>query len=89
MSEMKNRLRVTIVKALGRDIEPTSIKGEDMIHELGITSIDALEILIWIENEYGIHIDDGDLSQALVSSLDALESYVTGKLSAVPAAAGP
>lgn len=81
MDSINNRLRTVIARALGRNIDPSSIVGEHLIEELGITSVDALEILIHVENEFEIHIDDGDLSQALVSSLANLEAYIEPRLS--------
>lgn len=74
------RLRKTIVKALQSNIPPEAIKGENMIEELNISSIDSLEILVWIENEFRIMIDDSDLSQELIMSLENLKTYVTNKL---------
>jgi acyl carrier protein len=74
------RLRKTIVKALQSNIPPEAIKGENMIEELNISSVDSLEILVWVENEFGIMIDDSDLSQELIMSLDNLKAYVVSKL---------
>ena len=62
--------------------QPEEIGGSDLIAELGITSIDALEILINVEIEFGIEVDDEDLSAALVSSLGNLGTYVERRLSA-------
>lgn len=74
------RLRKTIVKALQSSIPPEAIKGENMIEELDISSVDSLEILVWVENEFGIMIDDSYLSQELIMSLENLKAYVVSKL---------
>lgn len=79
---IQKRLREVIVKALNLDVDPADIKSENMIEELGISSVDALEILIWVENEFDIMIDDNDLSQELVSSLTNLEGYIRERVSA-------
>ena len=79
---IQKRLREVIVKALNLDVDPADIKSENMIEELGISSVDALEILIWVENEFDIMIDDNDLSQELVSSLTNLEGYIRERISA-------
>jgi acyl carrier protein len=76
MSEIKNTLRKLMAQTLGCSTQPDEIKGEDLITELGITSVDSLEILIAIESEFKITIPDEDLNQKLVSSLDSLESYI-------------
>lgn len=79
MSTIADRLRAVIVRALDLKIEPPALVGQDLITELGITSVDALEILIWVENEFGVHIDDNDLSRELVSSITRLEDYITAR----------
>lgn len=79
--DINARIRSTIVSALARKISPDEITGEDLVSELGMTSVDALEVLIRIEGEFGIVIDDSDLSQQLVSSLEHLSDYVREKLS--------
>ena len=56
------------------------IEGSDLILELGINSVDALEILIWVENEFGIQIEDEDLNADLITSLDNLSNYVLSKM---------
>ncbi|PCI41253.1 MAG: hypothetical protein COB46_04445 [Rhodospirillaceae bacterium] len=76
------RLKTVIAKSLNRNIVAEGIKGENMVDELGMTSVDALEVLIHVEHEFGIFIDDADLSQALVASLDRLAKYVDEKMPA-------
>jgi len=80
--DMRAQLKQTIVKALNSDLDPETIVGDHLIEELGISSVDALEVLIWIENDFGIRIEDEDLSQELVDSLDNLEAYVRAKVEA-------
>jgi len=79
-TEIHNRLRTTIADALNRGISPSDIVGVNMIEELGMTSVDALEVLIHVESEFNIMIDDSDLSQELVTSLDNLADYVNRKM---------
>lgn len=73
---IKQTLRRLIVSTLKRDMKPEIIKGDNLISELGITSVDSLEILIAIESEFGITVHDEDLNQSLISSLDALSQYI-------------
>ncbi len=78
--DTKSKLRNIIAEALNLTIKPEDIVGENLIEELGISSVDALEILIRLESEFEIMINDEDLSQELVSSLANLERYIDGKL---------
>jgi acyl carrier protein len=75
-SETKNQLRRVIVEALKLDQDPDTIPDEGLRNKLGIDSVTGLELLIWVENEFGIQIDDGDLSVELIDSLDVLGAYV-------------
>ncbi len=81
--DLDTRLRTIIASTLNRNIDPAKVTGNALIDDLGISSVDALEILIRVESEFGIMIEDGDLSQDLVNSFDALARYVRGKM--VPA----
>lgn len=79
-ADITTTLRKIIVKALRLDKAPEEIKGDNLISELGITSIDSLEILINVEIAYDILIPDEDLNQNLVSSLAALAGYVEARI---------
>ena len=80
MSNTQERLRKVVVSALRLDRDPATIPTTGLRDELGIDSIAGLELLIWVENEFGIQIDDEDLSVALVDSLDTLAAYVEARL---------
>lgn len=73
---IKQRLRQVLVDSLKLNRSPESIPDTNLVAELGIDSINSLEFLVWVENEFGIEIADEDLSVALVDSLDHLATYV-------------
>lgn len=83
MDNIKEKVSEIVIKTMKSSLSPSEIKGADLIHEFGISSVDALEILIGIESEFGITIDDNDLSQELVSTLDNLVNYVQKHLQLV------
>ncbi|AUX26881.1 acyl carrier protein [Sorangium cellulosum] len=87
MNDVRSRLRRVIVRGLRLDRSPESIPETNLTQELGIDSINSLELLVWVENEFDIQIDDADLSTALVDSLDTLASYVSARLAAKGTAA--
>jgi len=81
MSEAANvpisdKLREVIVKALRKDINPSQVPNERLAEELGISSVDALEILINVEVAFNVRVHDEDLGGHLLESLDSLTSYV-------------
>ena len=55
------------------------VLDNDLIAELGINSVDALEIFVWVENTFDIQIDDEDLSAELLGSIDYLCDYIYKK----------
>lgn len=76
MERIEERLRELFVKSLRLQISPAEVGETDLIKTLGIDSVSALEVLIWVENEFNITIDDQDLSPALVNSLSTLANYI-------------
>lgn len=57
-----------------------SIKEDtDLIHDIGLNSIDALEFLVIVEREFSVIIDDEDLSAELIQTLGNLSDYLLKK----------
>lgn len=76
---IKEQIKEIIVQCLSSQIVKEDIIGNDLINELGINSVDALEIFVWIENTFEIQIDDEDLNSELIASLDNIAEYVFRK----------
>jgi acyl carrier protein len=72
----KERLLGVYVQALRSARDPAELPHDGLVAELGIDSITALEILIFVEEEFGVTIEDEDLSPALIDSVDTLARYV-------------
>jgi acyl carrier protein len=89
MPDTKDRLRRVLIEALRLDRTPEQIPEEGLREALDIDSVSGLEFLIWVENEFGIQIDDEDLSVQLVDSLDTLATYVEARVPAADVAGQP
>jgi acyl carrier protein len=76
MNDTKDRLRRVLVESLRLDVPPETVPDTGLREAFGIDSVTALEFLIWVENEFGIQIQDEDLNIELVDSLDTLAAYV-------------
>lgn len=76
MEDIKNKLREIFVQALRLSIPPSEIGDKNLVATLGIDSINSLEILIWVEDDFKIKIEDEDLSPQLIDSLDVLAAYI-------------
>lgn len=56
------------------------INTDNLVEGLQLNSIDAMEILVWVENEYEIVFDDDEINVELMSSLDGLAENVLTKV---------
>jgi acyl carrier protein len=52
----------------------------DLIKELNIDSIEALEILLQTEEKFGITIDDEDLNKELFRSMETITNYINQRV---------
>jgi acyl carrier protein len=77
--EVIKTLKEIIVNSMELKKDPSEIVGIDMILELGINSVDALEILVWIENTFDMQIPDEDLNADLLRSIENLADYIVRK----------
>lgn len=82
MANNAERLVKVMSRTLQRDLTLEQVQNGNLIETQGLTSIDALEILVGVEGEFGIEIHDEDLSITLVSSFGTLEQYVDRRLAA-------
>ena len=56
------KLKATVVNQIGIDAE--IVKPEsDIIKDLGCDSLDIVEMLMSVEDEFGVTIDDSDVSE--------------------------
>lgn len=70
------KLKEIVIRTMELDKSPQDIIGENLIEEIGFNSVDALEILVLIENTFDIRVPDEDLSSELLTSINNLADYV-------------
>jgi acyl carrier protein len=76
------RIKTMIVQTLRlEDIDPSSIKDDDPLigSGLSIDSIDALELVVALEKEFGIKIKSSEESRAALSSVSGLVAYIRAR----------
>lgn len=83
--KISERLIKVFSAAMNREIALEELQDKNVIEVLGLNSVDALEVLIRVEGEFGIQIDDEDLSIELVSSIATLEKYIQDRQPTVAA----
>ncbi|HEY6000635.1 MAG TPA: phosphopantetheine-binding protein [bacterium] len=82
MDTLIEALRVKIVQILNLpDVTPADIPldGRLVGGDLGIDSIDTLEMVVMIERDYGVVIDNKELGARVFASLRTLASYIQEK----------
>ncbi len=60
------------------DVQPADIDENAQLvgGELGIDSIDVLEMVVMVEKEYGVVINNKDIGEKVFSTLTALADYI-------------
>ena len=80
--DLKGRIRRLIVDRLKLEMDPESIENSAPLFSedgLGLDSIDALELVLGIEQELGVRIDDEEVGAQALSSVDALAEFVQSR----------
>ena len=75
---IESRLKRVLVEQLGCDHEEL-IPGANMIDDLGMDSLDGLEVVMAVEAEFGIEIPDEDGTENLKTFGESL-AYLQKKL---------
>lgn len=81
MNDLIEKLKVQIIKQLNlEDVEPEDINPEaalfDADGDLGLDSIDALELIVLLDKEYGIKIKNQDEGKQIFHSLKTMAEYI-------------
>ena len=75
-------LKELIIRVLRlEDIEPEEIVDSEPLFGdgLGLDSIDALELVVAIEKEYGVDIPDAEVGRHAFASMNALADFILEK----------
>jgi len=82
--EKARRVKELIVQRLKLDIAPASIEDAAPLfgEGLGLDSIDALELVLGLEQEFGIKVEDEEVGVKAFVSVDALVDFIEQKKSA-------
>jgi acyl carrier protein len=81
-ADLKRRLKNLLVERLRLDRVPESIgDGEPLFgpEGLGLDSIDALELVLGIEQEFGVKIENEEVGTEAFGSVDRLAEFVLAR----------
>lgn len=79
METIKKELKEQIIDVLNlEDILPEDIEDSAPLfgEGLGLDSIDALELIVLLEKNYGIKIKDPSLGKEIFQSVDTMADYI-------------
>lgn len=79
MDELTEKLKSRLIEILNlTDVRPEDIDENAQLvgGELGIDSIDVLEMVVMVEKEYGVVINNKDIGEKVFSTLTALADYI-------------
>ncbi len=80
MENLKKELKEKIIENLNlEDIEVVDIADDDMLFGdgLGLDSIDALELIVMLDKDYGIKLKDPKQGKAIFESINTMAQYIT------------
>ena len=79
MNELIEELKVKLIELLNlTDITPEHFDAQAQLvgGELGIDSIDVLEMVVMVEKDYGVVINSQEVGEKVFASLASLAAYI-------------
>ena len=79
MEKLIKDLQIKIVEVLNLiDVQPDDLEADEQLvgGNLGIDSIDVLEMVIMIQKDYGVKIDNKELGLKVFATLKTLAEYI-------------
>ncbi len=79
IAKIKNELKAMLVKNLSlEDIRPEDIKDDEILfgEGLGLDSLDAVEIVVMLQRNYGLEFKNLNEGKKIFYSVDTLANYI-------------
>jgi acyl carrier protein len=83
MNDLKHKIKELLIERLKfEDMTPDDIKDDEPLFAggLGLDSIDALEIVVMLESEFGIKVKNESAARENFQSVAALAGFVEQRL---------
>lgn len=78
-NELKQQLKVQIIEYLNLlDMTPEDIADDELLfgEELGLDSIDSLELVVLLEREYDIKIENATEGRKILVDVNTMADYI-------------
>ena len=79
MEELIAKLKVEIIEQLNlENLDPQDIGSDDELFGdgLGLDSIDALELIVLLDQNYGLPIDDPEVGRKIFKTVRTMAEYI-------------
>jgi len=79
MSDLHIELKKSIIEQLNlEDMEVSDIENDEHLFGdgLGLDSIDALELIVLLEKDYGIKLNDPNQGKEIFNSIDTMVDFI-------------
>ncbi|MDR3096593.1 MAG: acyl carrier protein [Paraburkholderia sp.] len=74
---MKNELR-KIIETVGHiDVSPDCVADDDDLYEVGLTSLNTIQLMLAIEKHFNVEIPDELLNRQLFRSINSLADTIS------------
>ena len=72
------KIRRLVVGKFNLDIEPQDISAEQSLIELGVgvDSVSTLEFIMELEEEFGVSIDESEISSEVLETVESLSAFI-------------
>lgn len=80
MEALKTELKEKIIKTLNlEDLTPADVNDNDPLFGdgMGLDSIDALELIVMLDKDYGIKLSDPKEGKNIFQSIETMAKYIT------------
>lgn len=78
---IEGRIKELLVERLFLKVTPEDIGDDDVITEtLGVDSVSVFEIVVGLEEEYGLSFEDEDFNMEVFRTVHAIADFVRTKL---------
>ena len=79
MAQFIEKLKIEIIEALNLEgVQPAEIDDDEPLFNsnLGLDSIDALELIVLLERNYGIKVSDPDEGRKIFHSVNTIAEFI-------------
>ncbi len=80
IEEIREQLKEELIENLSlEDVEPKDIKNDEILfgeNGLGLDSLDAVEIVVFLQRIWGIEIKDMEQGREILVSIDTMADHI-------------